>query len=168
MKETDRQKYRVISCKQPNTDKSAQVLIVPPTWNLPVTQFFFPVHVFGAPLKCFFMPPHQRTLALMSHPILRIKLNALTHVCPGINHTHKLTNYKRVSSQCFLHHDSNNTQSYTSQRKIKDNSLSWNIITGKVNWLTTSLIILRKFLIPVVICYPSGIFIQIKKINKRK
>ena len=29
----------------------------------------------------------------LSHPILRIKLNALTHVCPGINHTHKLTNY---------------------------------------------------------------------------
>ena len=34
----------------------------------------------------------------VSHPILRIKLNALTHVCPGISHTHKLTNYKRVSS----------------------------------------------------------------------
>ena len=107
-------------------------------------------------------------VACMSHPILRIQLNALTHVCPGINHTHKLTNYKRVSSQCFLHHDSNNTQSYTSQRKIKDNSLTWNTITRKVNWLTTSLIILRKFLIPVVICYPSGIFIQIKKINKHK
>ena len=41
-------------------------------------------------------------------------------------------------------------------------------ITGKVNWLTTSLKILWEFLIPVVICYPSGIFIQIKKINKCK
>ena len=51
---------------------------------------------------------------------------------------------------------------------MKDNSLSWNTITGKVNWLTTSLIILRKLLIHVVICYPSRIFIQIKKINKRK
>ena len=104
----------------------------------------------------------------LSHPILRIKLNALTHVCPGINHTHKLTNYKRVSSRCILHHDNNNTQSYTSQRKIKDNSLSWNTIIGKVNWLTISLIILRKLLIHVVICYPSGIFIQIQKVNKRK
>ena len=45
----------------------------------------------------------------LSDPILRIKLNALTHVCLGINHTHKLTNYKRVSSQCILHHDSNIT-----------------------------------------------------------
>ena len=42
------------------------------------------------------------------------------------------------------------------------------VITGKVNWLTTSLIILREILIPVVICYPSGIFIQVKKINKCK
>jgi hypothetical protein len=45
----------------------------------------------------------------LSHPILRIKLNALTHVCLGISHTHKLTNYKRVSSQCILHHDYNIT-----------------------------------------------------------
>ena len=36
----------------------------------------------------------QKKRALMSHPILRIKLDALTHMCPGINHTHKLTNYK--------------------------------------------------------------------------
>ena len=42
------------------------------------------------------------------------------------------------------------------------------VITGKVNWLTTSLIILREILIPVVICYPFGIFIQVKEINKCK
>ena len=34
--------------------------------------------------------------------------------------------------------------------------------------MTASLKILRKLFIPVVICYPSGILIQIKKINKRK
>ena len=37
-----------------------------------------------------------------------------------------------------------------------------------VNWLTTSLVILREIVITIAICYPSGIFIQIMKINKRK
>ena len=37
-----------------------------------------------------------------------------------------------------------------------------------VNWLTTSLVILMKDVIIVAICYPSGIFIQIMKINKCK
>ena len=37
-----------------------------------------------------------------------------------------------------------------------------------VDWLTTSLEVLRKIIIPIAICYPSGIFIQIMKINKRK
>ena len=40
-----------------------------------------------------------------------------------------------------------------------------------VNWLTTILEILREILVVVIthaICYPFGIFIQIKKINKCK
>ena len=37
-----------------------------------------------------------------------------------------------------------------------------------VDWLTTSLVVLRKIIIPMVICYLSGIFIQIIKINKHK
>ena len=37
-----------------------------------------------------------------------------------------------------------------------------------VDWLTTSLVVLRKIIIPIAICYPSGIFIQIIKINKHK
>ena len=37
-----------------------------------------------------------------------------------------------------------------------------------VNWLTTSLVFLKKIIITIAICYPSGIFIQILKINKRK
>ena len=37
-----------------------------------------------------------------------------------------------------------------------------------VDWLTTSLEVLRKIIIPIVIYYPSRIFIQIMKINKRK
>ena len=37
-----------------------------------------------------------------------------------------------------------------------------------VNWLTTSLVILRKVVIIIAIYYPSRIFIQIIKINKRK
>ena len=37
-----------------------------------------------------------------------------------------------------------------------------------VNWLTTSLVILREIVITIAICYPSRIFIQIMKINKRK
>ena len=37
-----------------------------------------------------------------------------------------------------------------------------------VDWLTPSLVVLRKIIIPIVICYPFGIFIQIMKINKRK
>jgi len=40
-----------------------------------------------------------------------------------------------------------------------------------VNWLTTRLEILKEVLVVVIthaICYPSGIFIQIKKINKCK
>ena len=36
------------------------------------------------------------------------------------------------------------------------------------DWLTTSLEVLRKIIITIAICYPSGIFIQIMKINKRK
>jgi hypothetical protein len=31
--------------------------------------------------------------ARVSHPILRIKLNAQNSCCPGISHTHKQTNY---------------------------------------------------------------------------
>ena len=37
-----------------------------------------------------------------------------------------------------------------------------------VDWLTTTLVVLRKIIIPKAICYPSGIFIQVMKINKRK
>ena len=37
-----------------------------------------------------------------------------------------------------------------------------------VNWLTTSLVILKKVIITIAIFYPSRIFIQIMKINKRK
>ena len=37
-----------------------------------------------------------------------------------------------------------------------------------VDWLTTSLVVLRKIIIPKAICYPSGIFIQVMKINKCK
>ena len=37
-----------------------------------------------------------------------------------------------------------------------------------VDWLTTSLEVLRKIIITIAICYPSGIFIQIIKINKHK
>ena len=37
-----------------------------------------------------------------------------------------------------------------------------------VDWLTTSLVVLREIIILRVICYPSGIFIQIVKINKHK
>ena len=37
-----------------------------------------------------------------------------------------------------------------------------------VDWLTTSLVVLGKIIIPEAICYPSGIFIQMMKINKHK
>ena len=37
-----------------------------------------------------------------------------------------------------------------------------------VNWLTTSLVIRREIVITIAICYLSGIFIQIIKINKYK
>ena len=37
-----------------------------------------------------------------------------------------------------------------------------------VDWLTTSLEVLRKIIVTIAICYPSRIFIQIMKINKRK
>ena len=51
---------------------------------------------------------------------------------------------------------------------IKKKSLAEAPYHKDVNWLTTSLVILRKVVITIVICYPSGIFIQIMKINKRK
>ena len=37
-----------------------------------------------------------------------------------------------------------------------------------VDWLTTSLVVPKKIIIPKVICYPFEIFIQIMKINKHK
>ena len=37
-----------------------------------------------------------------------------------------------------------------------------------VDWLTTRLVILRKIVVTIAICYPSEIFTQIMKINKRK
>ena len=37
-----------------------------------------------------------------------------------------------------------------------------------INWLTTSIVILREIIITIAICYLSEIFIQIMKINKRK
>ena len=40
--------------------------------------------------------------------------------------------------------------------------------TGMVDWWTTSQVILRNLNITVIICYPSGIFVQVVKINKHK
>ena len=78
-----------------------------------------------------------------------------------------MTNYKKYHhSVSYITINNNTVLHNTAEDKMI--TLSWNSITGKVNWLTTRLIIHRKLLIPVVICYPSGIFIQIKKINKRK
>ena len=51
---------------------------------------------------------------------------------------------------------------------MKEKSLTEAPYHREVNWLTTSLVILRKVVITITICYPSRIFIQIIKINKRK
>ena len=47
-------------------------------------------------------------------------------------------------------------------------SLAEALFHRDVDWLTTSLVVLKKIIIPIAIYYPSGIFIQIMKINKRK
>jgi len=60
---------------------------------------------------------------------------------------------------------------YKNKVEIKGNSCMEAPTHRHVNWLTTRLEILREVLKVVIthaICYPSGIFIQIKKINKCK
>jgi len=60
---------------------------------------------------------------------------------------------------------------YTNIEEIKHNSRVEAPSHRHVNWLTTSLEILREVLVVVIthaICYPSRIFIQIDKINKHK
>ena len=52
--------------------------------------------------------------------------------------------------------------------EVKEKSLAEAPYHRDVNWLTTSLIILRKVIITIAICYPSRIFIQKIKINKHK
>ena len=51
---------------------------------------------------------------------------------------------------------------------IKKRSLAEAPYHRDINWLTISLVILREIVITIAICYPSGIFIQVKKINKCK
>ena len=51
---------------------------------------------------------------------------------------------------------------------IKKRSLTEAPCHRDVNWLTISLVILRKVIITVVIYYPSRGFVQIMKINKHK
>ena len=58
--------------------------------------------------------------------------------------------------------------SHKCSESIKKRSLVEAPYHRDVNWLTTSLVILRKVVITVATYYPFGIFIQIVKINKRK
>ena len=58
--------------------------------------------------------------------------------------------------------------SYRYSGSIKERSLAEAPYHRDVNWLITSLVILKEIIITIAICYPSGIFIQIMKINKRK
>ena len=91
-------------------------------------------------------------------------------MCAQRSITHKPTNYREYHHKCLLHNDISQSL-YTNIAEIKDNSRMEAPSHRHVNWLTTSLEILREVLIVVIthaICYPSGIFIQIKKINKCK
>ena len=57
------------------------------------------------------------------------------------------------------------THKYSGKNK---RSLAEALFYRDVDWLTISLVVLRKIIIPKAICYPSRIFIQVMKINKRK
>ena len=50
---------------------------------------------------------------------------------------------------------------------IKKRSLAEASYHRDIDWLTTSLVFLRKAVITIAICYPSRISIQIMKIDKR-
>ena len=53
-------------------------------------------------------------------------------------------------------------------RNITKRSLAEAPFHRDIDWLTISLEILRKIIIPIAMCYPSGILIQIMKMNKCK
>ena len=67
-----------------------------------------------------------------------------------------------------IYYITNKTESSHKCSGSKKRSLAEAPFHRDVDWLTTSLEVLRKIIIPIAIYYPSKIFIQIMKINKRK
>ena len=83
---------------------------------------------------------------------------SVTHISRQIMNS-IITNVYYITNKTELSHK------YSGNNKI---SLAEALFHWDVDWLTTSLVVLRKIIIPKVIFYPSGIFIQIMKVNKRK
>jgi hypothetical protein len=93
-----------------------------------------------------------------------------TLMCAQRSITHKLRNFKGciitnvITSRLITHSLYNNI----AEVKYKNSRGSSN--HRHIDWLTVSLVIFRKVEVVTTcsICYPSGIFIQVRKINKRK
>ena len=71
-----------------------------------------------------------------------------------------------ITSVYYITNKTESSHKYSND--IKKRSLAEALYHRDVNWLTTSLVILREVIITMAICYPFGIFIQMMKINKRK
>jgi hypothetical protein len=92
-------------------------------------------------------------------------------MCAQRSIIHKLTNYNgsiitNVITSRYLTHSLNTN---VAEVKIINSRGSSN--HRHIDWLTASLVIFREVGVVVTIttiCYPSGIFIQVRKINKRK
>jgi hypothetical protein len=93
-----------------------------------------------------------------------------TLMCAQRSITHKLTNYKgciiiNVITSRLLSHSL-----YNNEAEVKYKNSHGSSNHRHIDWLTASLVIFREVEVVTTctICYPSGIFIQVRKINKRK
>ena len=85
----------------------------------------------------------QRSITHISRQIIKSIITSVYYITNKTESSHKCSGNKEISlMEAPYHRD--------------------------INWSTTSLVILKEVVITIAICYPSGIFIQIIKINKRK
>ena len=109
--------------------------------------------------------PTDMFYCALSHPILRIKWDAKSYVHQEISHTHNQQIINSIITSVYYITNNKTGSSHKYSGSIKKRSLAEAPYHRDVDWLTTSLVVLRKIIYTKAICYPSGIFIQIMKIN---
>ena len=106
-------------------------------------------------------PDFTLLLGNLSYPVLRTK-PSINHMCAqrSITHIQRQITQSFITSRLIIH--------YNIIRVITKHSVYSSISHTDINWLTSNLKILRILGESITICYPSGIFIQVKSKDKRK